>query len=161
MCYVPLPLIHIFVVAFSFPHIRLFPTLTLYHHSLLLYAFYICILLFCVTGSFHSTCTALSTVHLSVYFPPEVRLRARSPLLVEGDDATFVCSATANPDILTYRQVSPIQFLVKSCTDETVADVLLILLLLLLLLLIPSPPFWPYLCSSPPPLFSHINARSW
>ncbi|XP_063886685.1 irregular chiasm C-roughest protein-like isoform X1 [Scylla paramamosain] len=57
----------------------------------------------CLTSNQALSSPLTSTVHLSVYFPPEVRLRARSPLLVEGDDATFVCSAKANPDVLTYR----------------------------------------------------------
>lgn len=57
----------------------------------------------CLTSNQALSSPLTSTVHLSVYFPPEVRLRVRSPLLVEGDDATFVCSARANPDVVTYR----------------------------------------------------------
>ncbi|XP_071548361.1 irregular chiasm C-roughest protein-like isoform X2 [Panulirus ornatus] len=57
----------------------------------------------CLTSNQALSSPLTSVVRLSVLFPPEVRLRVRPPQLVEGDDASFICSAHANPSLLTYR----------------------------------------------------------
>ncbi|XP_076069314.1 irregular chiasm C-roughest protein-like isoform X2 [Oratosquilla oratoria] len=44
-----------------------------------------------------------ATVRLRVQFPPEVQLSVQPRNLVEGDDASFVCEASANPASITYR----------------------------------------------------------
>ncbi|XP_069950739.1 irregular chiasm C-roughest protein-like [Cherax quadricarinatus] len=57
----------------------------------------------CLTSHQALTSPLISSVQLSVLFPPEVRLHVRPQQLVEGDDANFACSALANPSVITYR----------------------------------------------------------
>ncbi|XP_071544918.1 irregular chiasm C-roughest protein-like isoform X2 [Panulirus ornatus] len=57
----------------------------------------------CLTSNQALTSPLTSLIQLSVLFPPEVRLHVRPQQLVEGDDATFVCTAQANPTLMTYR----------------------------------------------------------
>ncbi|XP_053635845.2 irregular chiasm C-roughest protein isoform X1 [Cherax quadricarinatus] len=57
----------------------------------------------CLTSNQALTSPLISSIQLSVLFPPEVRLHVRPQQLIEGDDATFICSALANPSIITYR----------------------------------------------------------
>ncbi|XP_042217929.1 irregular chiasm C-roughest protein-like [Homarus americanus] len=54
----------------------------------------------CLTSNQALSHPLTSTVHLKVLFPPEVGLRVRPSQLVEGDDATFLCTAQANPSSL-------------------------------------------------------------
>nr|XP_053627931.1 irregular chiasm C-roughest protein-like [Cherax quadricarinatus] len=57
----------------------------------------------CLTSHQALTSPLSSNMHSSVLFPPEVQLHVRPHLLMEGDDATIVCSALANPSVITYR----------------------------------------------------------
>ncbi|XP_069185991.1 irregular chiasm C-roughest protein isoform X2 [Procambarus clarkii] len=44
-----------------------------------------------------------STIEMSVLFSPEVHLKVRPQQVAEGGQATFFCSARANPSLLVYR----------------------------------------------------------
>ncbi|XP_042221317.1 irregular chiasm C-roughest protein-like, partial [Homarus americanus] len=57
----------------------------------------------CLTSNQALSSPLSSSIQLSVLFPPEVCLHVRPQQLVEGDDANFVCSAQANPSVITYR----------------------------------------------------------
>ncbi|XP_064091683.1 irregular chiasm C-roughest protein-like isoform X1 [Macrobrachium nipponense] len=57
----------------------------------------------CLTSNQALTSPLTSTIKLQVLFPPEVQLNTGPHVLVEGDDATFFCSAQANPKDVTYK----------------------------------------------------------
>ncbi|XP_069183795.1 irregular chiasm C-roughest protein isoform X3 [Procambarus clarkii] len=57
----------------------------------------------CLTSNQALSSPLTSSMQLSVLFSPEVRLHVRPQQLIEGDDATFICSAQANPSVITYR----------------------------------------------------------
>ncbi|XP_045122993.1 irregular chiasm C-roughest protein-like isoform X2 [Portunus trituberculatus] len=57
----------------------------------------------CLTSNQALSSPLASSIQLKVLFPPEVKLHVRPSQLVEGDDATFICTADANPSDITYR----------------------------------------------------------
>ncbi|CAL4078466.1 unnamed protein product, partial [Meganyctiphanes norvegica] len=57
----------------------------------------------CITSNQALSSPLQASISLHVQFPPEVRLSQRPRDLMEGDDATFVCHADANPQIMTYK----------------------------------------------------------
>ncbi|XP_047477071.1 irregular chiasm C-roughest protein-like isoform X1 [Penaeus chinensis] len=57
----------------------------------------------CLTSHQALSSPLTSSIQLEVLFPPEVGLTVRPQLLVEGDDASFICSAEANPNVITYK----------------------------------------------------------
>ncbi|KAK7068924.1 hypothetical protein SK128_008575 [Halocaridina rubra] len=57
----------------------------------------------CLTSHQALTSPFSNKVHLEVLFPPEVNLRPRFENLVEGDEASFYCTANANPTNISYR----------------------------------------------------------
>ncbi|XP_050735726.1 irregular chiasm C-roughest protein-like isoform X2 [Eriocheir sinensis] len=57
----------------------------------------------CLTSNQALSSPLTGSIQLKVLFPPEVKLQVKPSQLVEGDDATFICTAQANPDDITYR----------------------------------------------------------